>query len=33
MSGVGVSFGAARIFDVMQELNLFDHLTLNSVRF
>ena len=23
MSGVGVSFGAARIFDVMQELNLF----------
>jgi len=32
MSGVGVSFGAARIFDVMQELNLFDHLTLNSVE-
>ena len=30
MSGVGVSFGAARIFDVMEELALFKNLALNS---
>ena len=29
MSGVGVSFGAARIYDVMDELDLFENIDLN----
>lgn len=32
MSGVGISFGAARIFDVMQELNLFPESISNQVQ-
>lgn len=30
MSGVGISFGADRIYDVMQQLNLFEQLTLKD---
>lgn len=30
MPGVGVSFGAARIYDVMEELDLFDEAVLNA---
>ncbi|WP_052592739.1 histidine--tRNA ligase [Aureispira sp. CCB-QB1] len=32
MSGVGVSFGAARIYDVMEELNLFDTVEFNTSK-
>jgi histidyl-tRNA synthetase len=32
MSGVGVSFGAERIYDVMEELNLFPMENLNQVK-
>lgn len=32
MSGVGVSFGAARIYDVMAELNLFESVTFNTSK-
>ncbi|MCI5080357.1 MAG: histidine--tRNA ligase [Saprospiraceae bacterium] len=32
MSGVGVSFGAARIFDVMEELNLFPEEDQNNLK-
>jgi histidyl-tRNA synthetase len=32
MSGVGVSFGAARIYDVMEELNLFESVELTSSK-
>ena len=32
MSGVGVSFGAARIYDVMDELDLFDNIDLNECK-
>lgn len=31
MSGVGISFGAARIYDVMEQLDLFKDLVLNKV--
>ncbi|MDC0230546.1 histidine--tRNA ligase [Aureispira] len=31
-SGVGVSFGAARIYDVMEELNLFEGIDFNSSK-
>jgi histidyl-tRNA synthetase len=32
MSGVGVSFGAERIYDIMEELNLFPNDNLNPVK-
>jgi histidyl-tRNA synthetase len=32
MSGVGVSFGAERIYDIMEELNLFPKENLNQVK-
>ena len=32
MSGVGVSFGAARIYDVMDELDLFENIDLNECK-
>jgi len=32
MSGVGVSFGAARIYDVMEELNLFEEVKFNTSK-
>ena len=32
MSGVGVSFGAERIYDIMEELNLFPEENLNQVK-
>jgi histidyl-tRNA synthetase len=32
MSGVGVSFGAARIYDVMEELNLFEEVIFDSSK-
>ncbi|MEX1000872.1 MAG: histidine--tRNA ligase [Crocinitomicaceae bacterium] len=32
MSGVGISFGADRIYDVMEELNLFPESALNKTR-
>lgn len=32
MSGVGVSFGAARIYDVMEELNLFETVEFNTSK-
>ncbi|MCH2023297.1 MAG: histidine--tRNA ligase [Saprospiraceae bacterium] len=32
MSGVGISFGAARIYDVMEELNLFENIDFNSSK-
>jgi histidyl-tRNA synthetase len=32
MSGVGISFGADRIYDVMKELNLFPQALLSSTR-
>lgn len=32
MSGVGISFGAARIYDVMEELNLFESVEFNTTK-
>ena len=32
VSGVGISFGAERIYDVMEELNMFEKLQLNQVK-
>jgi histidyl-tRNA synthetase len=32
VSGVGISFGADRIFDVMNQLNLFDEVNVSSTQ-
>ena len=32
VSGVGISFGADRIFDVMNQLNLFDEISVSSTQ-